>query len=61
MRSPELSAVPQHWIVVPPNATFSRKVEVQITHPEAGIILLVEDEKKKIYYNRNFQENVVDQ
>ena len=35
------------------------KVEVHLTHPEAGIIMLVEDELKKIYYNRNFSESVV--
>ena len=34
--------------------TEYHKVEVHITHPEAGIIMLVEDELKKIFYNKNF-------
>lgn len=52
--------IPEHWIVIPPVHSFSRKVELQVAHPEAGIILIVEDEKKKIYYNKDKQEFVVD-
>lgn len=61
MQSPEISSIPEHWIVIPPQHSFSRKVELQVTHPEAGIILIVEDERKKIYYNRDKQEHVIDQ
>lgn len=53
MKSPEITSPPDHWIVIPPTQTQSRKVEVQLTHPEAGIILIVEDERKKVYYNRD--------
>ena len=42
--APELTQKPAHWVTVPANASFSRKLEVQVTHPEAGIILMIEDE-----------------
>jgi hypothetical protein len=52
--------IPEHWIVIPPTHSFSRKVELQVAHPNAGIILIVEDEKKKLYYNRDKVEFEVD-
>ena len=54
----ELSAPPKFFVPISPKNTMSERVEVQIAHPEAGIILLIEDESKKIYYNSNNRDNI---
>ena len=41
------------WKVVSPRLSESERVEVWVAHPEAGIIVIVEDEKKISYYNKN--------
>ena len=36
---------------MPGDFTTSKKVEVYLTHPVAGIIQLIEDESMKVIYN----------
>ena len=45
------------WKVVSPRVSESERVEVWVAHPEAGIIVIVEDEKKMSYYNKNVNVN----
>lgn len=54
----EMSAPPKYFIPISAKNTLSERVELQIAHPEAGIILLIEDESKKIYYNSNNRDNI---
>ena len=54
----ELPSPPRFFVPISPRNAMSERVEVQITHPEAGIILLVEDESRKIYYNSNIRDNI---
>lgn len=54
----ELPSPPKFFIPISPKNTMSERVEVQISHPDAGIILLIEDECKKIYYNSNNRDNI---
>ena len=54
----ELASSAKFFIPISPKNTMSERVELQIAHPEAGIILLIEDESKKIYYNSNNRDNI---
>ncbi|KAM3144242.1 hypothetical protein pb186bvf_003704 [Paramecium bursaria] len=58
MKATGLKQQPDYWLAIPNSKSSSGKVEVQITNPDGGIIHLIEDEKVKIYYNRD-QDNYV--
>jgi hypothetical protein len=51
-RDSELKTAPYHWVVLPPKQIISERVEVHMTHPTAGIIQLVEDEGRRVFYNK---------
>ena len=50
---PELTKIPDHWIMIPPNYSKSSKIEVQVVNPEGGIIHIIENDSKKIYFNKS--------
>jgi len=52
--NPELHQDPTCFLVIPPKQGFSysERVEVHIAHPDSGIIVLIEDEEKRIDYGK---------
>ena len=51
------------WTVVPPKIgfSFSERVEVHIAHPQAGIIVLIEEEQRRVDHGREQQQQQMDQ
>ena len=51
-KDPKLRLEPPFFIVVPPKQgfSFSERIEVHIAHPEAGVIVLIEDEERRLDY-----------
>lgn len=41
-----------YWRVFSPRSIISEKVELHLTHPTAGVIQVVENECKRIFYNQ---------
>ncbi|CAD8176545.1 unnamed protein product [Paramecium octaurelia] len=60
MKPSNLTQEPENWQVIPPQKTQSGKVELLIANPDGGIIHIIEDEKWKIYYNKDKIVNEID-
>ncbi|CAD8149295.1 unnamed protein product [Paramecium octaurelia] len=48
-----LTQFPEHWLVIPSDKSSSGKVELLIANPDGGILHIIENEKWKIYYNKD--------
>lgn len=51
-RDCELKAPPAYWVVLPPKQIISERVEIHMPHPTTGLIQLVEDEGRRLFYSR---------
>lgn len=48
------------WTVFSPKQIISEKVELHLCHPVAGIIQVVEQDSKRLFYNRMKTEHVIE-
>lgn len=53
IREGENNKQPLHWRVFSPKVIISEKVELHLTHPTAGVIQVVENECKRVFYNQD--------
>ena len=49
-----------YWTVFSPKQIISEKIELHLCHPTAGIIQVIENESKRIFYNRSKNDHVVE-
>ncbi|CAD8066275.1 unnamed protein product [Paramecium sonneborni] len=59
-KASQLTKQPEHWSIIPSQKSSSGKVELLIANPEGGILHIVENEKWKIYYNKDKIMNDID-
>ncbi len=49
------------WMPLSARATPSGRIEVQVAHPDAGLVVFIENENKKVYYNRSIRQHEVEE
>ena len=59
LRENEFNKQNYHWNVFSPRLIISEKVQLHIVHPTAGIIQIVENDGKRIFYNQEKGGHVV--
>ena len=59
-RDSEIKTLPFHWAVRPPKQIISERVEVHITHPTVGIVQLVEDEGRRVFYSKKDNQHLIE-
>lgn len=59
-RDSELKLPPSYWVVLPPKQIISERVEIHIPHPTTGLIQLVEDEGRRVFYSRKNNEHLIE-
>ena len=46
------------FLPLPASHSLSERIELHLTHPEAGVVVLAEDESRRVYYNASVRDNI---